>query len=241
MSITFLMKAQVALEKRIEEKGEGMSSAPADSLREALHQETKSQEKIVTPQSLMEQYLLGKLTEGELAFELKKLNTITADNIIKEGKNSTVSPMQFKETARANMGNPGADLNPNEAQETAKPTTASEAKKAARNTDDKKLKQELQEKEQKLQEQQNTQRVTEILNFVQDGKKQKEKGEQYRDKVLKEKTEEKQLEKDSEENAQLEVSASSRLRSYLAAKLKKIPSITKIIQKHKGGATGQGR
>lgn len=218
-----------------------MNTAPAETFREALHQESKAEQKIITPQSLMEDYLLGKLTEGQLAFELKKLNDVTADTIIKDGKNSTVSPMQFKQTARANMANPGADLNPNEAQETSKPSTASEAKRAARNTDDKKLKHELEQKEQKLQEQQNTQRVTEILNFVQDGKKQKEKAEQYRDKTIKEKNEEQQLQKESEELIQQEASIGSKIRSFLAGRMKIIPSITKILQKHRGGAAGKGR
>lgn len=175
-----------------------------DSVREELKRtvtETTSADSIeivagetrLNPEQLMKMYMLGKLTTGQLAFELRKYNDVVADTIIKDGKQNFTKVIDYKGVSRASVSNPGADLTPSkDDQQTAAPKDAKDAKKEAGDTDNDKKKQELEKKETDLKAKESLQQVRVLNAFT---KTQDEQKAAHLDRDLKKKTEEKEEEK----------------------------------------------
>jgi hypothetical protein len=63
-------------------------------------------------QKLLDSYLSGKLSQGELAHKLRNHNSVLADSIIKEGKRAPVSAIAYQEVTRTTMNRPGGDMYP---------------------------------------------------------------------------------------------------------------------------------
>lgn len=58
-------------------------------------------------QQLLDAYLSGKLSQGELAHKLRVHNSVVADQIIKDGKRAPTSAINYIEVTRATVQNPG--------------------------------------------------------------------------------------------------------------------------------------
>lgn len=116
------------------------------------------------PEQLMKMYLTGKLTQGQLAHELKKYNDVVADTIIKESKEHKNTVIDYREVARANIANPGADLRPEQQHEAPHASTAKEAKKNADQSDNKRVKKEAEKQEDKLKAQEQHTRLIQQVN-----------------------------------------------------------------------------
>jgi hypothetical protein len=115
-------------------------------------------ETVLDPQTLKTMYLLGKLTQGQLAHEMKKYNDVVADSQIKFGKKDHTQSIDYKDVGRASVSNPGGDLKTDQGNNNltrSTPTDAKAAKREAGNTDNDKIKKELQRQEQKLKAEEN--------------------------------------------------------------------------------------
>jgi hypothetical protein len=113
-------------------------------------------ETVLDPQTLKTMYLLGKLTQGQLAHEMKKYNDVVADSQIKFGKQDQTQAIDYRNVGRASVSNPGADLKTdqeNNQHTRSAPKDAKSAKKEAGNSDNDKVKKELEKQEQKLKAQ----------------------------------------------------------------------------------------
>jgi hypothetical protein len=139
-----------------------------ESLKADSNQIIPGQSATLDPHTLKQMYLLGKLTQGQLAHELKKYNDVVADAIIKEGKHSQVQTIDYREVGRASVSNPGADFKPdseNKFSNNSNPKDAKSAKKEANQTDDTSKKRELEKKEVKLKNDQNLSQIRRLNNF----------------------------------------------------------------------------
>ena len=143
-----------------------------NDLRESLKADNSQimprQNTTLDPHTLKQMYLLGKLTQGQLAHELKKYNDVVADAIIKEGKHSQVQTIDYREVGRASVSNPGADFKPdaeNKLSNNSNPKDPKSAKKEANQTDDSSKKRELEKKEVKLKNDQNLSQIRRLNNF----------------------------------------------------------------------------
>lgn len=221
------------MKPKLEEKTEehkNLGVGGHSSLRESLRE-------ITSPNSLIDKYLKGKISMGELAFELRKLNSVQADSIIKEGKRNITVVVDYKEVPRADMSKPGADLNPNE-ENRPKAKTVSEAKQQARDADDHKVKKEAENQEVKLKAQQAQIRVREIVNFIKD---KEVKSDRHNRNIEIQKKVEEILEHQGQDENPLERKKSSRIKNLLSSALKKIKSIVKELLKRRSGASSKGR
>ena len=221
------------MKPKVEEKLEepkNLGVGGHSSLRDSLRESTNSN-------SLIDKYLKGKITMGELAFELRKLNSVQADSIIKEGKQSMTAAVDYKEVPRADMSKPGADLNPNEEYQP-KAKTVAEAKHQARDTDDHKAKKEAENQEAKLQAQQTQMRVREVVNFIKD---KEVKSDRHNNNVETKKKVEEFLEQQTQDETPISPKKSSRFTKLLTSSIKKIKSIIKELLKRRSGASAQGR
>ena len=116
-------------------------------------------ETVLDPATLKKMFLLGRLTQSQLAHELKKYNYVEADSIIKDGKKNFTAASDFREVGRGSVSNPGGDMRPdqeNQSMTKEAPKNAKDAKKVAGSTDNEKLKKELEKKEVKLKQQEQT-------------------------------------------------------------------------------------
>lgn len=207
-------------------------STSADSI-ELVAGETR-----LNPQQLMKMYMLGKLTMGQLAFELRKVNTVTADNIIKDGKKDFTKAIDYKHVARASVSNPGSDLAPqHDEQHSGTPKNAKEAKKEAGDTDNDKKKKELEKQEQKLKEKESLQQTRITMTFVKNQDEQKAGQLALDDKKKRDEKEEEAIQEalspdeDSIGKIQSKTTTRDRLRKSAS------DEIRKELEKSKGGPT----
>lgn len=200
------------------------------SLRESLRE-------VTTSNSIIDKYLKGKITMGELAFELTKLNSVQADTIIKEGKKNITVAVDYKEVPRADMSKPGADLQANEEHQP-KAKTVGQARQQARDTDDNKAKKEAENQEQKLIAQQAQIRTRQIVNFIKD---KEVKSDRHNRNLETKKKAEQILERQNQEESPIEGKKSSRIKKLFSSILKKVRSLVKELLKRRSGASGQGR
>jgi hypothetical protein len=183
----------------LEQEAAKVISIDRDSLQKDLRGQTGSIPEIqvggaaLDPHTLKQMFLLGKITQGQLAHELKKYNDVVADVIIKEGKHSQVQSIDYREVGRASIANPGGDLKPN-AEGThahqAAPKDAKSAKQAANKTDDPSKKREFEKKEEKLKNDQNLTQMRRLNNF---NDAQIEQKNQHADREAKKIKEEKEI------------------------------------------------
>lgn len=146
------------------------------------------------PNTLKKMFLLGKLTQGQLAHELKKYNDVVADTIIKHGKQDKNQVIDYKTIARASVSNPGADLkSPQDDKSGSSAKTSKDAKKEEHSADNESKKKEIQKKEQKLKSEESQTQQRQLTQFTDAQKDQKQKQqsiEQNHKKKVSEKVEE---------------------------------------------------
>lgn len=244
------MRQNLALEnKEAVKEASGTAVVPheanKDAIREALAKDKKSDPSPTTdtpldPETLKKMFLTGKLTQGQLAHELKRYNDVTADSIIKEGKHASTSVVDYKDVARANIANPGSDLRPEEDRFEKKPQNKQEAKEQARDTDDPEKKQELEKVEQQ-QKQIEAQKA--VIITVTDLQNQRAQLHAHLTRDQHIKKEEQEL-LDSHQDKELLPHEKSRTnRSKLARRIKTslASRLKKLMDKLMGGAKASGK
>ena len=189
---------------------------------------------VLDPITLKKMFLLGKLTQGQLAYEMKKFNDVKADSDIKDGKQNSTQVIDYRQVGRASVSNPGGDFKTDQENNTAThsaPKDAKSAKREAASSDNDKVKKELEKKQVKLKDQENLITNRKLNNFTEDQANQKN---QHASREAKKREEE----KDMDETNPLETSVDRaakvntgrpKLTKNLAAEIKK------ELEKAKGG------
>lgn len=212
-----------------------------DAVREGIARNRKvdpaeTTDSPLDPETLKKMFLTGKLTQGQLAHELKKYNDVVADTIIKEGKHAKASIVDYKDVARANIANPGADLKPEETRFEHRAQTKDEARKQVRDSDDPEKKKELQKQEQKQKQIESQKTVTQAINYM-DRQREQTNSHLLRDKHIQEEQQkeadvvDKEL-KPHEKTRTNRTNLARRLKTTLALRMKR------LMNKLAGGAKG---
>lgn len=194
-------------------------------------------ETVLDPQTLKTMYLLGKLTQGQLAHEMKKYNDVVADSQIKFGKKDHTQSIDYKDVGRASVSNPGGDLKTDQENNSltrSTPTDAKAAKREAGNTDNDKIKKELQRQEQKLKAQENLDVNRRLNQFTETQAEQKK---QHLSREQKNKEEQETLSNilDNPLDTQLEKTAKATTRGAQRITKNLAAEIKAEIDKAKGG------